>query len=78
MKNIKAERLQTSAELSINTFKKSLPRLISKLINVNEINIKQSKLRNLYTNNLRLLDSKKEGLLKCVSVVRGFSGYSKY
>lgn len=52
IKNIKAARLQNSAELSINALKKSLSIPISKLINLNEINIKQSNPRNLDTNNL--------------------------
>lgn len=52
IKNVKAARLQSSAKLSINAFKRSLSILISKLININEINLKLSKPRNLYTNNL--------------------------
>lgn len=51
IKNIKAARLQSSAGLSINAFKKSLLRLISKLININEMNIKQSKPKDSDTNN---------------------------
>lgn len=73
IRNIKAARLQSSAQLSINALKKSLPILISKLINVSEINIKQSNASNLYTHNLWLLGSNKEGLFKHVYVVWGFS-----
>lgn len=52
IKNVKAARLQSSAKLTINAFKRSLSILISKLININGINLEPSNPRNLYTNDL--------------------------